>query len=100
MRTEKEKMGTGKENVEKTLLSIERSQPGNEAHKGVIAGAYALWLVREKGEVDVDDLPRFLDEHESDVCIRRFLVDKLANHWDMYRRHITQFDKETLNQVA
>lgn len=100
MRTEKEKMGTGKENVEKTLLSIERSQPGNEAHKGVIAGAYALWLVREKGEVDVDDFPRFLDEHESDVDIRRFLVDKLANHWNMYRRHITQFDKESLKQVA
>ena len=100
MRTEKEKMGTGKENVEKTLVGIERSQPGNEAHKGVIAGAYALWLVREKGEVDVDDLPHFLDEHESDVCIRRFLVDKLANHWDMYRRHITQFDKESLKQVA
>lgn len=87
----------GKNTLDATLREIE-DKYSPDCFAGMIAGAYALWLGREKNEVDIEDLPAFLKKAEKDEDIRFFVQNAMSDHWDKYRPYITTFDKELLRQ--
>ena len=80
------------------LENIEKSHSA-EPFAGVIAGAYTLWICSTKKIVDVENLSVFLDEYEKDEAIRMFILSRLESHWDDYRRYITTFPAELLENL-
>jgi type I restriction enzyme M protein len=71
---------------------------GEDKFRGMIAGAYALWLARKNDQVDIVDLKDFLKSAESNIDIRLFLQQQLEDHWDQYRKYITAFDLDVLEK--
>ena len=88
----------GIKNIESVLLMIERGYSA-EPFAGMIAGAYALWLAKTHEQIDIEDLPAFLNKTEKDNSIRSFLLSRILDHWKEYRRFLTAFNQDEIQQM-
>ncbi len=83
----------------KTMLEMIERQYSADMFPGMIAGAYTLWLAQKVNAVDVADLGEFLEKNEEDKLLRDFLGRQLKSHWHEYRRYITAFPADMLQDV-
>ena len=79
----------------RVLDGIEKKY-SNDPASSIIAGAYALWLARTLNQMDIEKISDFLYEREKNETIRLFILSKLESHWDEYRRYITAFSANDL----
>jgi len=88
-----------KKNAAVTVLNAIERKYSADSFPGMISAAYVLWLAQKDKVVDIVNLTKFIYQNESYDKIRTFINDRLKNHWEEYRRYITAFDQETLEEV-
>lgn len=66
----------------------------HDPYPSVVAACYVTDEAYAHKKFDVTDLAEFLEEIDSPRIIREFVLEKLAEHWDAWRKLLRRFDPD------
>ena len=75
-------------------------QYSRDPYPSVVAACYVTAEAYSHQFVDVPELARFLDEIDAPEIIRSFVLDKLDDHWDDWRKLLRKFNPDEVDSFC